>query len=292
MDLRRPLALTVASVTVAGRSRLRRRGAGGLLGRADAVRRDLAASHASAACRAGRAGPRLPRQRQPDRRLRGRPEHRWRDLLGPGRAGRRGRRGSASTTGRGSARARRSRRPTRTPGRAARPTRWPRRSPRPARSRRTSSSAGPTAAWSPRRSRPAIPTLTAGLVLEDSSVPQQFVDKVWDDIDWEDGGRVVDEQLTLDEIGTVDFGDLPVRGAHPGPAAEAARGARGAATRTGWRARRRTPCTSSPSVLRTRSTSRPRTSCCRRSRRSPPRSRPTTRWPPATTASPGPAGAA
>ena len=54
------------------------------------------------------------------------------------------------------------------------------------------------------------PDLTAGLVLEDSSVPEQFVDRLWDDIDWEDGGRVVDEQLTLDELGTVDFGDLPV----------------------------------------------------------------------------------
>jgi len=54
------------------------------------------------------------------------------------------------------------------------------------------------------------PDLTSGLVLEDSSVPEQFVDKIWDDIDWEDGGRVVDEQVTLDEIGTVDFGGLPV----------------------------------------------------------------------------------
>ncbi len=54
------------------------------------------------------------------------------------------------------------------------------------------------------------PDLTSGLVLEDSSVPEQFVDKIWDDIDWEDGGRVVDEKATLDEIGTVDFGDLPL----------------------------------------------------------------------------------
>jgi pimeloyl-ACP methyl ester carboxylesterase len=54
------------------------------------------------------------------------------------------------------------------------------------------------------------PDLTAGLVLEDSSVPEQLVDRLWDDIAWEDGGRVVDEKQTIEEVGTVDLGDLPV----------------------------------------------------------------------------------
>jgi pimeloyl-ACP methyl ester carboxylesterase len=54
------------------------------------------------------------------------------------------------------------------------------------------------------------PDLTSGLVLEDSSVPQQFVDPVWDDIAWEDGGRVVDQDAAVAELSAVDLGDLPV----------------------------------------------------------------------------------
>ena len=52
--------------------------------------------------------------------------------------------------------------------------------------------------------------LTAGLVLEDSAVPEQFTDPAWDDIDWLDGGRSVDEDATVAELSTVDLGDLPV----------------------------------------------------------------------------------
>ena len=226
MDLRRLLALTVASATVLAGS-----GCGG--DEPAASSDEPTPSDASRvriglhlrARRAGRPGARLPGRRQPDRRPRGRPEHRRRDLLGAGRARRRERRGSAPTTGRGSARARRSRRPTRTPGRAARPTPWPRRSPQ------TAGEQPPyvVVGWSyggmvAQAFATRHPDLTAGLVLEDSSVPEQFVDKIWDDIDWEDGGRVVDEKQTLDEIGD---GRLrrPARGrAHAGPAAEAARG--------------------------------------------------------------------
>lgn len=54
------------------------------------------------------------------------------------------------------------------------------------------------------------PDLVTGLVFEDSSVPEQFVDKVWQDIDWIDGGWPVDKKTTVDELSTVDFGDLPV----------------------------------------------------------------------------------
>ncbi len=51
--------------------------------------------------------------------------------------------------------------------------------------------------------------LTAGLVLEDSSVPQQFTDPEWDEIDWVDGGRTVDEDTAVAELSAVDLGDLP-----------------------------------------------------------------------------------
>jgi pimeloyl-ACP methyl ester carboxylesterase len=54
------------------------------------------------------------------------------------------------------------------------------------------------------------PDLTSGLVLEDSSVPQQFVDPEWDDIAWEDGGRVVDQDTAVAELSAVGLGDLPV----------------------------------------------------------------------------------
>lgn len=54
------------------------------------------------------------------------------------------------------------------------------------------------------------PELVSGLVLEDSSVPQQFVDRAWQVIDWVDGGRSVDKKTAVAELSTVDFGDLPV----------------------------------------------------------------------------------
>jgi pimeloyl-ACP methyl ester carboxylesterase len=51
------------------------------------------------------------------------------------------------------------------------------------------------------------PDLTAGLVLEDSSVPEQFDD---DDFVWSDGGRPVDTETTQAELSALDLGDLPV----------------------------------------------------------------------------------
>ena len=52
--------------------------------------------------------------------------------------------------------------------------------------------------------------LTAGLVLEDSSVPEQFEDPEWGDIDWVDGGRDVDTGKTVDKLSAIDLGDLPL----------------------------------------------------------------------------------
>ena len=54
------------------------------------------------------------------------------------------------------------------------------------------------------------PDLTAGVVLEDSAVPEQFTDPVWDDIAWVDGGREVDEDTAVAELSEVDLGELPV----------------------------------------------------------------------------------
>jgi pimeloyl-ACP methyl ester carboxylesterase len=54
------------------------------------------------------------------------------------------------------------------------------------------------------------PDLVAGLVLEDASVPEQFEDKAWQDIDWVDGGRPVDKNRSVKELSAVDFVDLPV----------------------------------------------------------------------------------
>ena len=54
------------------------------------------------------------------------------------------------------------------------------------------------------------PDLTAGLVLEDSAVPEQFVDPVWGNDPWVDGDREVDEGQTVAELSEVDFGGLPV----------------------------------------------------------------------------------
>jgi pimeloyl-ACP methyl ester carboxylesterase len=52
--------------------------------------------------------------------------------------------------------------------------------------------------------------VTAGLVLEDSAVPEQLVEKIWDDgFVWVDGGREVDTRTTVAELSTVDLGDVP-----------------------------------------------------------------------------------
>ena len=51
--------------------------------------------------------------------------------------------------------------------------------------------------------------VTAGLVLEDSSVPQQFVDPEWERFDVVDGGRPVDLDTTVAELSEVDLGDVP-----------------------------------------------------------------------------------
>ena len=52
--------------------------------------------------------------------------------------------------------------------------------------------------------------LTAGLVLEDSSVPEQFEDPEWGDIAWVDGGRDVDTGKSVDKLSAIDLGDLPL----------------------------------------------------------------------------------
>ncbi len=41
-------------------------------------------------------------------------------------------------------------------------------------------------------------------------MPQQFMDPVWGDDPWVDGGREVDEEQTVAELSEVDFGALPV----------------------------------------------------------------------------------
>ncbi len=51
--------------------------------------------------------------------------------------------------------------------------------------------------------------VTAGLVLEDSSVPQQFVDPEWERFEVVDGGREVDVDKTVAELSQVDLGDVP-----------------------------------------------------------------------------------
>ena len=51
--------------------------------------------------------------------------------------------------------------------------------------------------------------VTAALVLEDSSVPEQLTGPEWDDIDWVDGGRTVDEDTAVAELSTIDLADLP-----------------------------------------------------------------------------------
>ena len=52
--------------------------------------------------------------------------------------------------------------------------------------------------------------LVAGIVLEDSSVPAQFSDPFFGDIDWMEGGRSVDKAATTRQLKAVDFGDVPL----------------------------------------------------------------------------------
>ena len=52
--------------------------------------------------------------------------------------------------------------------------------------------------------------LVAGLVLEDSSTAEQFVDRDWRAIRWEEGGRLVDTKRTARALRRTDFGDRPV----------------------------------------------------------------------------------
>jgi pimeloyl-ACP methyl ester carboxylesterase len=51
--------------------------------------------------------------------------------------------------------------------------------------------------------------LVDGLVLEDSSTAEQFVDRAWDDITWDEGGRLVDTRRTVRALRSVDLGDRP-----------------------------------------------------------------------------------
>ena len=50
----------------------------------------------------------------------------------------------------------------------------------------------------------------AGIVLEDSSVPDQFTDPYFGDIDWVEGGRSVDKAATIRQLRALDFGDVPL----------------------------------------------------------------------------------
>ena len=52
--------------------------------------------------------------------------------------------------------------------------------------------------------------LVAGIVLEDSSVPDQFTDPFFGAIDWMEGGRPVDTAATTRQLKAVDFGDVPL----------------------------------------------------------------------------------
>ncbi|GCD90999.1 alpha/beta fold hydrolase [Nocardioides sp. LS1] len=54
------------------------------------------------------------------------------------------------------------------------------------------------------------PDLVAGVVLEDSSVAQQFVDRSWSGIAWWEGGRPVDKQRTIRALREIDLGDVPL----------------------------------------------------------------------------------
>ena len=51
--------------------------------------------------------------------------------------------------------------------------------------------------------------LVAGVVLEDSSTAEQFVDPAWDHITWDEGGRLVDTRRTARALRQVELGDRP-----------------------------------------------------------------------------------
>ncbi|HTE72463.1 MAG TPA: alpha/beta fold hydrolase [Actinomycetes bacterium] len=51
--------------------------------------------------------------------------------------------------------------------------------------------------------------LVDGLVLEDSSAAEQFVDRAWDHITWDEGGRLVDTRRTVRALRAVDLGGRP-----------------------------------------------------------------------------------
>lgn len=50
----------------------------------------------------------------------------------------------------------------------------------------------------------------AGVVLLDSAVPEQFTDRFFDDVEWVDGGRPVDQEAAREELRTLDLGDVPL----------------------------------------------------------------------------------
>jgi pimeloyl-ACP methyl ester carboxylesterase len=62
----------------------------------------------------------------------------------------------------------------------------------------------------------AYPEDLAGLVLEDTSIREQFTDPQMMELDeeigvhWAEGGREIDTEALLDELASLDFGDLPL----------------------------------------------------------------------------------
>ncbi len=56
----------------------------------------------------------------------------------------------------------------------------------------------------------AYPDEVAGVLLEDSSVPAEFTEPYFADIDWSEGGRSVDTAATIKELQGLDLGDTPL----------------------------------------------------------------------------------
>jgi pimeloyl-ACP methyl ester carboxylesterase len=54
------------------------------------------------------------------------------------------------------------------------------------------------------------PELVAGVVLEDSSVVEQFTDEDWAFIDWTEGGRDIDTATTTTDVAGLDLGSRPL----------------------------------------------------------------------------------
>jgi pimeloyl-ACP methyl ester carboxylesterase len=54
------------------------------------------------------------------------------------------------------------------------------------------------------------PGQVAGIVLEDSSVPDQFSEPFFGNIDWVEGGRPVDKAATTRQLASLEFGDTPL----------------------------------------------------------------------------------